>query len=63
MRWQYRLQLAALTTLVLAVLFPVGIGHLAGVLQSAAALGLGWNLLQGVRLYRRHLHQPAASAG
>jgi hypothetical protein len=54
-RWQFRLHLLALITLIGVVLFPTLPVAVAGMLWLFDALYLWWNLLQALRLYRRQL--------
>ncbi|MCW8919647.1 MAG: hypothetical protein OQL08_12650 [Gammaproteobacteria bacterium] len=60
-RWQLRLHLLALALLLLTLALPTTIPPwIAGGLWLANALFLWWNLLQGVRCYRRTLQAAQA---
>jgi hypothetical protein len=63
-RWQFRLHLLALALLLLTLALPAVIPPwIAGGLWLANALFLWWNLLQGLRCYRRTLRVAGQMAG
>lgn len=61
LRRHYRLHLLVVGLALLAVLWPmVPLGRAAGAALASSALLLGWNLLQGVGVYRRVLRNAGA---
>jgi hypothetical protein len=60
-RWQFRLHFSALVLLVAGLLLP-GLPITAGsLLWLLSSLGLGWNLLAALRLYRRIVAESGAA--
>lgn len=59
-RWQFRLHLLALVTLIVLLLWPSLPQQPAALLWLADSLFLGWNLWQAQRLYRRILRERLA---
>lgn len=61
LRRHLRLHLLALGLGVLAVVWPQPLARAAGAALAISSLVLGWNLLQGVRVYRRVMKEAAAA--
>lgn len=60
LRRHLRMHLVALGMLLSAILWPMLLARAAGAALAVSSLLLGWNLLQGVRVYRQVLRDAAA---
>jgi len=60
LRTHYRVHLLMLGMMLGAAIWPMALARAAGAALAISSLLLGWNLLQGVRIYRRVLRDAAA---
>jgi len=61
LRRHYRMHLLVLAMLLIAVLWPTAMARAAGAALAISELLLEWNLLQGVRVYRRVVRDASAA--